>query len=88
MSIQPYAGGYLAIGTDGEIKNFNTRTAFSSYDDGYFNRFDGGLRLGCGLEYDMVYAELGFDFGLTNISKSDFESTHTRNLFINIGVNF
>lgn len=53
-----------------------------------FNRFDAGLRLGCGFEYDMVYAEIGYDWGLTNISKSDFDATHTRNLFINVGVNF
>ena len=24
-------GGYLAVGTDGEIKNYGTRTAFSSF---------------------------------------------------------
>ena len=29
-SIQPYAGGYLAVATDGQIKNYGTRTAFSS----------------------------------------------------------
>ena len=84
--LTPFAGGYMALGAFGKIKDYATHTAESSWDT--FNRFDGGLRLGCGLEYDMVYAELGFDFGLTNISKSDFESTHTRNLFINIGVNF
>ena len=39
-SIQPYAGGYLAVATDGQIKNYGTRTAFSSFEDGYFNRFD------------------------------------------------
>ena len=53
-SIQPYAGGYLAVATDGQIKNYGTRTAFSSYDDGYFNRFDGGLKIGCGVGYNML----------------------------------
>ncbi len=50
--------------------------------------FDAGLRLGCGLEYQMLYAEVGMEFGLANIGKDDFESVRTQNLFINIGVNF
>ncbi len=53
-SIQPYAGGYLAIGTDGNIKNYGTRTAFSSFENDYFNRFDGGLKIGCGVGYNKL----------------------------------
>ena len=58
-SIQPYAGGYLALGTDGSIKNYGSRTAFSSYDDGYFNRFDGGTTAVYGTGGDEVGHELG-----------------------------
>lgn len=84
--IQPFLGGYLALGIAGKIKDYGERESNSSYDT--FNRFDGGLRIGCGVEYQMLYAELGFDFGLADISKDDFDSTHTRNFFINVGVNF
>jgi hypothetical protein len=92
--LQPFLGGYLALGVGGKTKEYGTTTAnfevernsYSSYD--YFKRFDGGLRVGCGIEYQMVYAEAGFDFGLANISDDDFNSTHTRNFFINVGVNF
>ncbi len=84
--VQPFLGGYLAMGIGGKTKYYNDRTSDSSFDN--FNRFDGGLRVGCGAEYQMVYAEVGFDFGLANISDDDFNSTRTRNFFINVGVNF
>ena len=87
-SIQPYAGGYLALGTDGSIKNYGSRTAFSSYDDGYFNRFDGGIKLGCGVGFNMLYVDASYDIGLSNIGQDDFNDTHNGCFTINIGVNF
>ena len=87
-SIQPYAGGYLAVGTDGNIKNYGTRTAFSSFDDGYFNRFDGGLKIGCGVGYNMLYLDASYDIGLANIGQDKFDDTHNGCFTLNIGVNF
>jgi len=87
-SIQPYAGGYLAIGTDGNIKNYGTRTAFSSFEDGYFNRFDGGLKIGCGVGFNMLYLDASYDFGLANIGNDDFDDTRSGCFTINLGVNF
>ncbi|MBR5674793.1 MAG: PorT family protein [Muribaculaceae bacterium] len=87
-SIQPYAGGYLAVATDGQIKNYGTRTAFSSYDDGYFNRFDGGLKIGCGVGYNMLYLDASYDIGLANIGQDNFDDTHNGCFTINLGVNF
>ncbi len=85
--IQPFLGGYLAIGVAGKIKNYKTHeTPKSIYD--LYRRFDGGLRLGCGAEYQMIYLEAGFDFGLANINKDDFDTAHNRCLFITAGVNF
>ena len=86
LFIQPFLGGYFALGLGGRTKEFANREAYDTFDR--VNRFDGGLRLGCGAEYKMVYAELGFDLGLANISKGDFESARTRCFFINVGVNF
>ena len=87
-SIQPYAGGYLAIGTDGDIKNYGTRTAFSSFDDGYFNRFDGGLKIGCGVGFNMLYLDASYDIGLANIGQDNFDDTRNGCFTLNIGVNF
>ncbi|MCH5306496.1 MAG: PorT family protein [Prevotella sp.] len=86
LYLQPFLGGYVALGIAGKMKEYGTRFSDSSYN--YVNRPDAGLRLGCGLEYQMVYAEVGFDFGLANIGKDDFDSVRTQTLFINIGVNF
>lgn len=87
-TIQPYAGGYLALGTDGNIKNYQSRTAFSAFDDGYFNRFDGGLKIGCGVGFNMLYVDASYDIGLSNIGQDDFDDTHNGCFTINIGVNF
>lgn len=84
--VQPFVGGYLALGIAGKIKDYDNRQSLSTFDT--FNRFDGGLRIGCGAEYKMLYAELGMEFGLANISKDDFSSARNQNLFLNIGVNF
>ncbi len=86
LYVQPLIGGYLAYGAGGKIKNYSTRISDASFDS--FNRFDGGLRVGCGLEYLMLYAEIGFEFGLANISKDDFNTARNQNFFMNIGVNF
>jgi len=87
-SIQPYAGGYLAVGTDGNIKNYGTRTAFSAYEDGYFNRFDGGLKIGCGVGFNMLYLDASYDIGLANIGQDNFDDTHGGCFTLNLGVNF
>ena len=73
FSIQPYVGGYLALGVDSK--------------EG-FQRFDGGIRIGCGIQYDFVYAELGYDFGLSNISHDYFDTSRTGALFATVGFNF
>ena len=88
FSIQPFAGGYLSAGVGGQIKDFGHRQAFGSFSKEGFKRFDGGLRLGCGMQIDMFYAEVGYDIGLSNISQDYFDNTRTGSLFATIGVNF
>ncbi len=88
LSVQPFLGIYLATGISGKIKNYNTKESFSSYRKGYFNRFDSGMKVGCGIQYDMIYAELNFDLGLANIRDDEFDSAHNSALTINVGVNF
>lgn len=88
MSIQPFGGGYLAMGVGGKVKNYADRASQSSFSNSYFKRFDGGLRLGCGFEYQLLYADIAYEFGLANICHSDFESSHNGCFYINVGVNF
>lgn len=88
FSIQPFLGGYLAFGIGGKIKNYGDRVAESSFSKKYFQRFDGGIRLGCGLAYDMFYADLSYEIGLSNISHDEFDSSHNGCLALSVGVNF
>lgn len=38
------------------IKDFGNRHAYSSFDDVGFKRFDGGIKVGCGVQYDYLYS--------------------------------
>lgn len=88
LTVQPFFGGYLALGIGGTVKDYLNEVEYTSFSDKYFTRFDGGLRLGCGLQYQVMYAELAYDWGLANISHDTFKSSHTGCLSFNIGVNF
>lgn len=91
FSIQPFMGGYLSCGVAGKIKDFANREAYSSYDsdvDQHFRRFDGGLRLGCGVGFDMLYVEASYDIGLANVGNDDFDDTRTGSFNLTFGVNF
>ena len=87
-SLQPFVGVYGALGVSGKIKDLDHRHAISAFDDDAFQHFDGGLRFGCGLQFDLLYAELGYDLGLANISCDYFGDAHTGSLFVNVGLNF
>lgn len=88
FTLQPYFGGYLACGVSGKIKNYEERKAFSSFSDDAFQRFDGGLRFGLGAGYNVFYADLAFDLGLSNICHDMFDTSHNRSITLNFGVNF
>lgn len=88
FSIQPFAGGYLACGVGGKIKNYGLREAESSFSSDCFKRFDGGLRVGCGAAYDMFYFDITYDIGLANICHDEFDTSRNGCLTLNFGVNF
>lgn len=88
ITIQPFFGGYFAYGISGSMKDYLHINKESAFSDKYFKRFDGGLRLGCGIQYQVLYGELAYDWGLSNISHAWFQSSHTGCLSINVGVNF
>ena len=93
FAVQPYLGGYLACGVSGKIKNVHDRAAYNSFGDDMeglprFQRFDGGLKFGCGVSYDVLYADICYSYGLSNISHDYFDSSHNSVFSLNIGVNF
>lgn len=91
LSIQPFFGGYFAGGVAGKIKDFDNREAYSSFDDdmdGAFKRFDAGLRMGVGVGFDLFYADLTYDLGLSNIGNDAFDDAHNSAVMLTFGVNF
>ncbi len=91
VSIEPFAGGYLALGVSGKIKDYGDRQAYSSFDNdasSSFRRFDGGLKVGCGVSFQMLYLGVSYDIGLANVGHYDFEDTRTGCLNLDFGVNF
>lgn len=91
FSIQPFLGGYFAYGIGGKVKwhgSYEERKMESAFSSDLFKRFDGGLRFGCGAEYQMLYAELSYELGLANIGRDEFEKTHNSCFYLNVGVNF
>ena len=68
--------------------NFAEREAQSSFRSNNFRRLDGGLRIGCGIGYDMFYADLTYDLGLANICHDTFDKARNRAVMLNFGVNF
>lgn len=87
-SLQPFAGVYCAAGIGGRIKEKDQRKSYSSFSDEAFKRFDAGLRIGCGIQFDHLYAELSYDIGLANVSHDDYNTAHTGCFLANVGVNF
>lgn len=86
VAILPFIGPTFSLGIAGKTKMGENMPKESSFD--YCNRADVGIKLGCGAEYNKLYLETGYQFGITNIAKADNASSHNGAFFINIGMNF
>lgn len=91
IAILPYVGPYFAVGISGKEKGIYD-TNGQKYSPSSYNTFkhpDVGFKLGCGIEYNKLYLELGYQIGVTNIAKQDDAfSAHNCAFFANFGVNF
>lgn len=98
IALLPYIGPYFSYGMGGKYKTVhvdketgmptNTFDKRSSYKR--IKHPDMGFKVGCGLDFNKLYAELGYQFGVANIAKDNPEDlgAHTGNLYVNIGINF
>ncbi len=96
IAVLPFAGPYFSYGIGGRIKgkaydldgSLMGKVDTSSFN--FVNHADMGLKVGCGAEYDMLYMEAGYQFGIANIADDDAidGTVHGNALFINFGVNF
>ena len=92
ISVIPFLGPYFSMAISGKVKEYNSETDtfdnHSSFDDGWYRHPDMGFKLGCGAEYSNLYLEMGYQFGIADISDNDSYSAHGHNFFLNFGVNF
>lgn len=90
IAVLPFAGPYFSYGIGGRFKGKVEGEKFDESSFNYVNHGDMGLKLGCGVEYDMLYLEAGYQFGIANIADDDVidGTVHSNALFINFGVNF
>lgn len=93
IAILPFIGPTFRYGLFGGKWKTSGEGKVDSFHDGRFKRADMGIKLGCGAEYNKLYLELGYQFGITNIAdwqlaNGDDASSHNGALFVNLGVNF
>lgn len=94
IAVLPYIGPYFSYGLGGKYKYEQANAVLKDDTFDYLNRFDMGFKIGCGAEYNKLYLELGYQFGVMNLAKDDAtlnptdESTHNGSLYVNFGVNF
>ena len=87
IAVLPFLGPVFAYGIGGKYKydGANGKIEDSTFD--YLKRANMGFKLGCGAEYENLYLEAGYQFGITDVSKSD-DAIHSNAFFVNFGVNF
>lgn len=96
IALLPYVGPYFSYAFSGKTKQPNESgktDKVGTFDEkraitGGLNRANMGFKIGCGAEYNKLYLEVGYQIGVTNISKVDDMSAHSNALYANFGVNF
>ena len=93
IALLPFVGPTFRYGLFGGKWKTSGAGKVDSFGDHKFKRADMGIKLGCGAEYNKLYAELGYQFGITNIAdwplaNGDDASAHNGAFFFNVGVNF
>ena len=85
VALLPFFGPYFAYAVASNVKyNDNVESSLPR-----LNRNNMGFKLGCGAEYNKLYLELGYQFGVTNMLDTDTNISGHNNAFIaNFGVNF
>ena len=76
IAILPFFGPYFSFAVAG--------------DTDYLKRNDMGFKLGCGVEWNNLYLEAQYQFGVLNICdyETDDYSSHGNAFGINVGINF
>ena len=93
IAVLPFVGPYFARAGWGKTKyEVDGKTEkVGTFDENKWTglkRLNMGFKIGCGAEYNKLYLEMGYQFGVSNISKADELSIRSNAFFTNFGVNF
>ena len=94
IAVLPFVGPTFRYGLFGGTWKTEGAGKVNSFGGDRFKRADMGIKLGCGAEYNKLYLELGYEFGIINIAGwkaangIDDGTSHNGNFFVNLGVNF
>lgn len=90
VHVMPLIGPYFSYAISGRIKNKNVDPGMdiSSFRDGWYKHPDMGIKVGCGAEFNNLYLELAYKFGIANIADNNLESAHGHAFTLEFGVNF
>ena len=91
IAVLPYIGPTLAYGVSAKSKHEDSNgdvESTSGFGKNNLNHANVGIKLGCGAEWNKLYLEMGYHFGVTNILDDDKDTWHNGNFFVNFGVNF
>ena len=84
-----HAGPYIGCGVGGKItfEGMGEKLKLDSFSDDGVKRFDFGLGLGFGAEFNKVGIGIGYDFGLINISQG-VGNAKNGNFYASVGYKF
>ena len=101
LGVLPFLGPVFSHAISGKSRNaFTGDEKVGTFDekrnDWALMRNNMGIKLGCGVEFKALYAELAYQFGVTNLCKDEGKlnladeglSSHSNALLFNVGVNF
>lgn len=74
ISFLPFLGPYISMGISGDYN--------------YLKHPEMGFKMGCGIEWNYLYLEAAYQFGVTNIADFHNATSHGHALAINFGINF
>ena len=88
-----HAGPYVAYGIGGKTSAGNVEVD-TFKDDAFLDvlnglkPFDAGIGLGVGAEFGSILLDLGWDMGLTNLSRVNGYDVKTQNAYLSVGYKF
>jgi hypothetical protein len=91
LAVLPFFGPYFSFNIAGKYKYPEVAgSVLTEQISKHYKIADMGFKLGCGAEWNMLYLELGYQFGAYNLAKKNDldQAARTGNLFVNVGVNF